>query len=284
MALHDGLVNWPLLFGCVLVAFGPIAALFFTVIARRAQLVILALAGAFTWMVAVLVTATIWQIPGIKTSLEATIVIGVVVQEGFRLLFFHLYTRTEQAVHAVTTHKHQLPLNDITSSLAGGVGFALMHALMMYGSLLAGSTGARGAAFSSACESIPLVFAAALSTLALTLLEAALMVVAFHAYRNKSVLAVAAVVVIHLGVALSVRPLRLDRRRFMQRLTECGHVNASLCLCAGAGEQGRERLPGVYPSALRGCVGGRRWRCGHHLALQEAGRLLDVDQSRLASP
>lgn len=204
MALHDGLVNWPLLFGCALVGFGPISALFFTVVARRAQLVILTLLGAFTWMVSVLVTATIWQIPPVKTSLEATLVIGVLVQEAFRLLFFHVYTRTELAVQAVTTSKHQLPLHDLTSALAGGVGFALMHALMMYGSVLAASTGARGAAFSSSCDSIPLVFSAALSTLALTLLEVALMVVAFDGYRKRSALAVAAVAVIHMGVALSV--------------------------------------------------------------------------------
>lgn len=205
MALHDGLVNWPLFFGCILLAFGPISALFFTVIARRAQLVILTLAGAFIWMCAVLVTAAIWHIPPIKTSLEATIPIGVVVQEGFRYLFFVGYTKTELAVQKVATSKHQLPLNDITSSLAGGVGFALMHSLMMYGSLVGSSTGSRGAAFSSSCERIPLVFSAAISTLALTMLDVALMVVAFDGYRKRSYLAIGAVAVIHLGVALSVR-------------------------------------------------------------------------------
>ncbi|KAL3656548.1 hypothetical protein V7S43_018625 [Phytophthora oleae] len=204
MALHDGLVNWPLLFGCILVGFGPLAALFFVVVARRAQLVILALSGAFVWLVAILVTATLWQIiPPLKTSLSATVPVGVVVQEAFRLLFFHLYTRTELAVKRVTTSSHQLPLNDVTSSLAGGVGFSVMHALLMFGSLVGSSTGSRGAAFSASCESIPLVFSAAISTLALTALDVALMVVAFDGYRKRSALAVGAVFVIHMGVALS---------------------------------------------------------------------------------
>uniref|UniRef100_K3X4S5 Gamma-secretase subunit Aph-1 n=1 Tax=Globisporangium ultimum (strain ATCC 200006 / CBS 805.95 / DAOM BR144) TaxID=431595 RepID=K3X4S5_GLOUD len=204
MTLHDGKVNWPLFFGCILTAFGPLAALFFVVVAKRAQLVIIALSGAFTWLVAILVTATLWRIiPPLKDSIEATIPVGVVIQEAFRYVFFVLYTRTERAVHKVTTSPSQFPLNDITSSLAGGLGFSLMHALMMYGSLVGSSTGSRGAAFTKSCESVPLIFAAALSTLALTLMDVALMIVAFDGYRKKSFLAIGTVFVIHLGVALS---------------------------------------------------------------------------------
>lgn len=88
---------------------------------------------------------------------------------------------------------------------AGGVGFSLMHALMMYGSLVGSSTGSRGAAFTDSCESVPLIFSAALSTLALTLMDVALMVVAFDGYRKKSPVVVAGVFVIHMAVALSVR-------------------------------------------------------------------------------
>ncbi|CAH0473102.1 unnamed protein product [Peronospora belbahrii] len=204
MALHDGLVNWPLFFGCIFLAFGPLAALFFILVAKRAQLVIIALSGAFLWLVAILVTATLWQLlPFLKTSLSATIPVAVLVQEAFRMLFFYLYTRTEMAVKRVTTSSHQLPLNDITSSLAGGVGFSLMHALLMFGSLVGSSTGLRGAAFSSSCEYIPLIFSAALSTLALTVHDIALMVIAFHGYRQRSVVLISTVFVIHMGVALS---------------------------------------------------------------------------------
>ncbi|GLE00626.1 hypothetical protein PINS_up009383 [Pythium insidiosum] len=204
MGLGDARVNWPLFFGCILTAFGPLASLFFVVIAKRAQLVILALSGAFLWLISILVTATIWRIiPPLKTSLEATIPLSVVLQEVFRYLFFVMYTRTEQAVQKVTTATHQLPLNDITSSLAGGVGFSLMHSLMMYGSVVASSTGSRGAAFSSSCESIPLILSGALSTLALTVMDVALMVIAFQGYRKMNAMLIGLVALIHLGVALS---------------------------------------------------------------------------------
>ncbi|CAI5745746.1 unnamed protein product [Peronospora destructor] len=204
MALHDGLVNWPLFFGCILLGFGPLACLFFIVVAKRAQLVIIALSGAFVWLVAILVTASLWHtIPPLQTSLSATIPLAVIVHELFRLLFFYLYTHTELAVKRVTTSSHQLPLNDITSSLAGGVGFALMHSLLMFGSLVGSSIGSRGAAFSTSCDNIPLIFAAGLSTLALTIIDVALMIIAFDGYRNRSVLSIGAVFGIHMGVALS---------------------------------------------------------------------------------
>jgi anterior pharynx defective protein 1 len=118
MGLSDARVNWPLFLGSILTAFGPLAAFFFVVISKRAQLVIISLFGAFTWLASILVTATLWQIiPPLKNSIEATIPVGIVIQEIFRFVFFELYTRTERAIQKVTTRKHQLPLNDVTSSL-----------------------------------------------------------------------------------------------------------------------------------------------------------------------
>lgn len=118
MGMSDGTVNWPLFFGCILIAFGPLASLFFVVVAKRAQLVIIALSGAFTWLVAILVSATLWRIiPPLKSSIEATIPVSVLVQEIARYVFYVLYTRTERAVLKVTTSSNQFPLNDITSSL-----------------------------------------------------------------------------------------------------------------------------------------------------------------------
>ncbi|DAZ95259.1 TPA: hypothetical protein N0F65_002371 [Lagenidium giganteum] len=210
MALHDGRVNWPLFFGCILIAFGPLAAFFFVVVGQRAQLMILALSGAFVWMVSILVTSTLWQIPALGESLEATLAVGIVLQEIARYVFFVLYTRTERAVQKVTTSTHQLPLNDLTSSIAGGVGFALMHSLMMYGSMIAASTGARGAAFSDSCPGVPLVFSTAFMTLALTVLDVALMVIAFDGYRKKSIPSIAFVIIVHLGVGLSALANKSD--------------------------------------------------------------------------
>ncbi|RHZ33498.1 hypothetical protein DYB37_008598 [Aphanomyces astaci] len=198
------MVQWALFWGCMLTAFGPISFLFFTVVAQRAQLVILSITAAFFYLLGLLVAATLWTvIPPLHDSIHATIPVAILVQELFRYAFFVVYIRCEQAVKRVTTKQNQLPLNDLTSSFASGVGFALMRALMMYGTVLASSLAGEGASFTATCPQIPLVFASALSTLALTLLDVALMVLAFEGYRKRSAAHIVAVVLLHLGSGLS---------------------------------------------------------------------------------
>ncbi|RQM25522.1 hypothetical protein B5M09_007309 [Aphanomyces astaci] len=218
------MVQWALFWGCMLTAFAPISFLFFTVVAQRAQLVILSITAAFFYLLGLLVAATLWTvIPPLHDSIHATIPVAILIQELFRYAFFIVYIRCEQAVKRVTTKQNQLPLNDLTSSfgiiysysrlhcmevahgihVASGVGFALMRALMMYGTVLASSLAGEGASFTATCPQIPLVFASALSTLALTLLDVALMVLAFEGYRKRSAAHIVAVVLLHVGSGLS---------------------------------------------------------------------------------
>ncbi|CAK4120588.1 unnamed protein product [Aphanomyces euteiches] len=197
----------------MLTAFAPITCLFMVVVAKRAQLVILTITAAFFYLLGLLVSATLWSIiPPLHDSIQATIPVSIIIQEIFRYAFFQVYIRSEQAVKRVTTKQNQLPLNDLTSSFASGVGFALMRSLMLYGSVLAASMTGEGAAFTSTCPQLPLIprfvdaksgSLAALSTLALSLMDVALMVLAFEGYRKRSPGHIAAVVLIHLGSGLS---------------------------------------------------------------------------------
>ncbi|KAG9400580.1 anterior pharynx defective 1 [Aphanomyces cochlioides] len=198
------MAQWALFWGSMLTAFAPITCLFMVVVAKRAQLVILTITAAFFYLLGLLVSATLWTIiPPLHDSIQATIPISIIIQEVFRYAFFQVYIRSEQAVKRVTTKQNQLPLNDLTSSFASGVGFALMRSLMLYGSVLAASMTGEGAAFTSTCPQLPLVYASALSTLALSLMDVALMVLAFEGYRKRSPGHIAAVVLIHLGSGLS---------------------------------------------------------------------------------
>lgn len=202
--VHD--VDWSLFFGCASIAFGPIFSLFFILIARRAQLVILAIQCAFLWLVAILVTSTLWQIiPILKSSYYATVILAVIIQEIFRYIMFATYAYGERAVHAATAYKEQLPLNDTTSSLAAGVGLAMMQSLMMYGSVLASSVDGNGVVFPDACPIIPLVFLSAIVSLLISILNIALMIYAFHAYRKHQYTAFFIITTIHLLASGSVR-------------------------------------------------------------------------------
>ena len=111
-------VEWALFFGCLFLAFGPLTSMFFIVISRRAQLVILAITSAFAWMTSILVSALFWIIiPPLKESISATVPVSVLIQEAFRYGLFRGYMKAEDAIQKVTTPTAQLPLNDLTSSL-----------------------------------------------------------------------------------------------------------------------------------------------------------------------
>ncbi len=201
--------EWSLFFGCLLMTFSPILSLFLFMISKRAQLVIISLTSAFIWLCSILFTATLWTIiPGLKNSIYTTLPLSILIQESSRYLFFRLYLKGEDAIHRMVLEsesKAQLPLNDITSSIAAGVGFALMQSLMMYGTVLAASLDGQGAAFSNACPSLPLVFLSGLFALAFSIMNVAWMVMGFYAYRHGSILYSMLMIGLHLTAGCLVR-------------------------------------------------------------------------------
>ena len=152
-------VEWSLFFGSIFTAYGPTTVLFFMVVSQRAQLVILSLASAFTWLVSILIVATLWQIiPPLQDSIWATVPLSVVVQSIARVGIFYGYSKGELLIAKVATSPSAFPLNDPTSALSAGVGFGLMSSLMLYGGVVASSLNGRGAVFSESCTSVPLLF------------------------------------------------------------------------------------------------------------------------------
>jgi len=93
-------------------------------------------------------------------------------------------------------------MNDVTSSLAAGIGFGTMHSLMLYGALLAASNG-NGDIFVDSCPSVPLILVASLIALLFTILDVILTVFAFIAEKMRSVAIVVVVLFIHAIASLS---------------------------------------------------------------------------------
>ena len=95
-----------------------------------------------------------------------------------------------------------------------------MQMVMMYGSVLASSLGGKGAVFTDACEDLPLIFVSGKSktetpspsthhwigllALAFGILNVALMIVAFDAYRRMSIVSIGSVVALHMAAGLVV--------------------------------------------------------------------------------
>ncbi|KAL7539474.1 hypothetical protein ACHAWF_006420 [Thalassiosira exigua] len=192
--------------GSLLLAFAPSFALLFAIVAPKAQLVILAVGGAFAYLLAAVASSFVWLITssigravtrsgddndgddavdeGVGTLLALAIP-GVICQTVARCLFVRMYFRVERAIRkSVETHEAevaaahadaahagggahaangtsdasspdaadahaetnalQLQLNDLSCSLATGTGYALFHALLLYGTLLASEAGEGG--------------------------------------------------------------------------------------------------------------------------------------------
>eukprot|EP00752_Nemacystus_decipiens_P009135 g8159.t1 len=76
-----------------------------------------------------------------------------------------------------------LKLNGVSSSIAAGVGWGLIHAVIIVGTALSKHTGP-GAAFSPSCPRVPSVIVSALSAQAFAVLDLVLMAAAFAAARS----------------------------------------------------------------------------------------------------
>jgi uncharacterized membrane protein YgcG len=101
------------------------------------------------------------------------------------------------------TEALQLQLNDLSCSLASGVGYATLHALFLYGSLLAsesgesnsyndagsyvgggGSTGYGGTLYQNSCSTIPSLLQGAFIAMAFSILDVLWMMVCFYGMRR----------------------------------------------------------------------------------------------------
>ena len=75
----------------------------------------------------------------LQESHAETVVVAAVAQEVFRGLYLLLYRKAEEGMASMTEPGEPLPLNDLSSAVAAGLGFGTMGSVVMYGSLLATS-------------------------------------------------------------------------------------------------------------------------------------------------
>ncbi|RKO98050.1 hypothetical protein CXG81DRAFT_16691 [Caulochytrium protostelioides] len=150
-------------FGNLLVAYGPALAVFFGYIARDAQDVILAMSGAFAWLIPAFITSLFWNfIPVLHETRVAIIFIGVVLQELFRVGFFLVIARAESGLDMISRNA-QPSLNRPRYAFVTGFGFGMMSGAISYINQLAQSLGPGYIACTS-CPGIDVYFASAITT------------------------------------------------------------------------------------------------------------------------
>lgn len=152
---------------------------------------IVALAGAFSYLLSILATSMFWSMmrdgPG-EGKYAAILFFSSILQNISRLLFVKAYRKTEYLIKDSSEFSGELlPLSDKASSLAAGLGIGFMHALVVCGSTLASGDGT-GQYFSDSCPYIPLVLEISIMSLGFFLMDIIATCIMFVADRTKSLL------------------------------------------------------------------------------------------------
>jgi len=195
-----------LFLGCFLIAYTLPIFLFINIVTKRSQLVIITISAAFFWLLSVMVASAIWALVGnnSKDLLPMAATIGVIFQEAGRYSFYRMYIAAESKIKVLTNNpggpKLVLPLNDVSSALAAGIGVGGMNAVLFHGAVLASSTG-RGTYYLDSCTGMNIFFTSAITALLYEVLHISLMHMGFVAFRKNSYGLMTIVVLVHLSAS-----------------------------------------------------------------------------------
>ncbi|KAG5835098.1 gamma-secretase subunit Aph-1b-like [Anguilla rostrata] len=195
-------------FGCAFIAFGPAFALFIFTIARDPLRVIILIAGAFFWLLSLLLSSLVWFI-AVKASnsedlrLQRDLLIfgvtfSVVLQEVFRFAYYRLLRKANEGLASISEDDHS-PISVQQMAYVAGLGFGIMSGAFSIINILSDTLGPGTIGIFG--DSQYYFISSACMTLAVTLLHTFWGVVFFDGCERKRWWAVAVVVCLHLLVS-----------------------------------------------------------------------------------
>ena len=208
-----------LIWGSAFLAFGPAMSLLFLVTYQKAQLIIVVTTSAFAFLLSALAASFVWWIFDLIGVGKYAVVIlfpGVISQFFFRCSFVALYHKVERVIQvSIRNHEEQqqqhpqqqradnvvtsatndpalsesarlrLELNEWACGIAAGTGFGGMHAILLYGTLLASEAGNLGTLYQPSCPGIPALVLSAMHTFLFTILDIIWMLLTFFGMRRR---------------------------------------------------------------------------------------------------
>lgn len=168
-----------LFFGCLLVAFGPAMVFLLVVVVPHSHLAVLTIIAAFFQLIALLFTALIHYV-GV---LYLTVCLGVLFQHIARWAVVKVYFKIEKELLKMSGMQ-VLPWTEFASAVGSGYGFGLMNSLVLYGSVLAQSTGRADYFACNGKSPLSLFLLDALVALGMQIAHVAWMVLAFRGHRS----------------------------------------------------------------------------------------------------
>ncbi|KAG9353782.1 hypothetical protein AGOR_G00013390 [Albula goreensis] len=195
-------------FGCAFIAFGPAFALFVFTIARDPLRVIILIAGAFFWLLSLLLSSLVWFI-AMKASnnedlrlqrglLIFGVMFSVILQEVFRFAYYRLLRKANEGLAAIGEDDHP-PISVQQMAYVAGLGFGIMSGAFSMINILSDSLGPGTVGIFG--DSQYYFITSASMTLAVTLLHTFWGVVFFDGCERKRWWVIAVVVCLHLVVS-----------------------------------------------------------------------------------
>lgn len=195
-------------FGCTFIAFGPAISLFVLTIARDPIRVIFLIAGAFFWLVSLLLSSLVWFIAvqisdkGNASQQKGLLIFGVVLsvllQEAFRFGYYKLLRKANEGLLALS-QEDTMPISMRQLAYVSGLGFGFMSGAFSVVNILAGSLGPGTIGIHG--DSQHYFISSAFMTLAVILLHMFWGVVFFDACEKQRWLSLTVVIVSHLLVS-----------------------------------------------------------------------------------
>jgi hypothetical protein len=207
--------------GSFLLAFGPLVSMFALIVYQKAQLVILVTTSAFFYLLAATASSMTWilfSMAGLDGPLSVMLP-SVFFQFLFRCAYTALYHKVERVIQLSLQRHHEeemkqrneqqrsndrdaprngtdstfaeaarlrLELNDGSAAIASAVGFGGMHAILLYGTLLASEmTNNIGVLYQDSCPNVPSLAVSAVTTNLFSILQVFWMLLTFFGMRRR---------------------------------------------------------------------------------------------------
>ncbi|XP_062409913.1 gamma-secretase subunit Aph-1b-like isoform X1 [Sardina pilchardus] len=195
-------------FGCAFIAFGPAFSLFIFTIAKDPLRVIILIAGAFFWLLSLLLSSLVWFI-AVKASnsddpsLQRGLLIfggifSVLLQEVFRYAYYRILRKANEGLAAISEDESST-ISVRQMAYVAGLGFGIMSGAFSMINILSDSLGPGTVGIFG--DSQYYFITSALMTLAITLLHTFWGVVFFDGCEKSRWWVIGVVVALHLLVS-----------------------------------------------------------------------------------
>ena len=129
-------------FGCMLIAFGPSIAIFSITIVKYPLRILLVVAGAFFWLIALLLSALVWiAVVPLRETLAFSLVFSVLFQELLRFALIKLLDKAKSGLEEVLTPSEKHSIAGYRLPFVSGFGFGLLAGTFSIVNVLSNSLG-----------------------------------------------------------------------------------------------------------------------------------------------